>query len=168
MDKPKVNLTTLSHEVMNYCSSLKFLKERGLQGLILTGGEDNVNGDVEWNQVVSGQLQRWAMPASETQLGNIPPNILLSSQLINLLNLGKGHTAKTALTHMQVEPDLFLGATGLMSDIVLEHSVGPWVDGECLVTTHFMTEWRCQDLPSLQTQQESMLAGKDQICMRYF
>jgi hypothetical protein len=28
MDEPKVNLTTLSHEVMNDCSSLKFLKER--------------------------------------------------------------------------------------------------------------------------------------------
>ncbi|KAG2133420.1 hypothetical protein BD769DRAFT_1386125 [Suillus cothurnatus] len=134
MDKPKVNLTTLSHEVMNYCSSLKFLKERN--GVKLS--QANCKGGS-------------CLPAKH-----------------NLLNLGKGHTAKTALTHMQAEPDLFLGATGLMSDIVLEHSVGPWVYGECLVTTYFMTEWGCQDLPSLQTQQESMLAAKDQICMRYF
>ncbi|KAG2029992.1 hypothetical protein BDR03DRAFT_1017653 [Suillus americanus] len=57
-----------------------------------------------------------------------------------LVSLGTGHTATMKLADVQAELDYFPGTMLYIAGRVLEHSVGPWVDGERFVIAHFMRD----------------------------
>jgi hypothetical protein len=57
-----------------------------------------------------------------------------------LVSLGRNHCATFALADLQAELDYSPGTMVYVSGRVLEHSVGPWLNGEWLVIAHFMKD----------------------------
>ncbi|KAG2084905.1 hypothetical protein BD769DRAFT_1374620, partial [Suillus cothurnatus] len=57
-----------------------------------------------------------------------------------LISLGVGHAATIKLADVQAELDYFPGTMLYISGRVLEHSVGPWDNGERFVIAHFMKD----------------------------
>ncbi|KAG2335981.1 hypothetical protein BDR05DRAFT_897390, partial [Suillus weaverae] len=57
-----------------------------------------------------------------------------------LVSLGIGHTATMKLADVQAELDYFPGTILYIAGKVLEHSVGPWVNGDRIVIAHFMKD----------------------------
>ncbi|KAG2355374.1 hypothetical protein BDR07DRAFT_1493293 [Suillus spraguei] len=57
-----------------------------------------------------------------------------------LVSLGIGHTATMKLADVGAELDYFPGTMVYISGILLEHSVGPWANGERFVIAHFMKD----------------------------
>lgn len=57
-----------------------------------------------------------------------------------LVSLGRNHCATFALADLQAELDYSPGTMVYVSGRVLEHSVGPWLNGERLVIAHFMKD----------------------------
>ncbi|KAG1771915.1 hypothetical protein EV702DRAFT_976995, partial [Suillus placidus] len=64
-----------------------------------------------------------------------------SPSLLDLLvSLGRNHDATLALADLNAELDYSPGTMVYISGRVLEHSVGPWLNGEQFVIAHFMKD----------------------------
>ncbi|KAG1841517.1 hypothetical protein F4604DRAFT_1598138 [Suillus subluteus] len=64
-----------------------------------------------------------------------------SPSLLDLLvSLGRNHNATLALADLNAELDYSPGAMVYISGRVLEHSVGPWLNGEQFIIAHFMKD----------------------------
>ncbi|KAG1732856.1 uncharacterized protein EDB91DRAFT_1084601 [Suillus paluster] len=57
-----------------------------------------------------------------------------------LISLGSGHKAKLVLADVGAELDYYPGTMNFISGKVLQHSIGPWGEGERLVIAHFMKD----------------------------
>ncbi|KAG1828200.1 hypothetical protein EV424DRAFT_1295140, partial [Suillus variegatus] len=57
-----------------------------------------------------------------------------------LVSLGRNHHATLALADLHAELDYSSGAMVYIAGRVLEHSVGPWLNGEQVVIAHFMKD----------------------------
>ncbi|KAG1851127.1 hypothetical protein F4604DRAFT_1592525, partial [Suillus subluteus] len=57
-----------------------------------------------------------------------------------LISLGSGHKAKLVLADVGAELDYYPGTMTFISGKVLQHSIGPWGEGERLVIAHFMKD----------------------------
>ncbi|KAG1819830.1 uncharacterized protein BJ212DRAFT_1267380, partial [Suillus subaureus] len=64
-----------------------------------------------------------------------------SPSLLDLLvSLGRNHHATLALANLKAELDYSPGTMVYISGRVLEHSVGPWLNGEQFIIAHFMKD----------------------------
>ncbi|KAG1717283.1 hypothetical protein EDB19DRAFT_1651486, partial [Suillus lakei] len=89
----------------------------------------------QWPSIFSGlEIIANRVTPSHRDGGGAPPLHDL------LVSLGIGHTATIKLADVQAELDYFPGTMLYISGIILEHSVGPWVDGERFVVAHFMKD----------------------------
>ncbi|KAG1717872.1 uncharacterized protein EDB91DRAFT_1067226, partial [Suillus paluster] len=57
-----------------------------------------------------------------------------------LVSLGRNHHATLSLADVHAELDYSPGAMVYIAGRVLEHSVGPWINGERIVVAHFMKD----------------------------
>lgn len=89
----------------------------------------------QWPSVFSGlEIIANRTTPSHRDAGGAPSHFDL------LVSLGRNHEAKLTLPDVQAELDYFPGTMVFISGKVLEHSVGPWINGERLVIAHFMKD----------------------------
>jgi hypothetical protein len=97
--------------------------------------EDNISPGSEWPSIFSGlEIIVNRVTLSHRDAGGSPTLFDL------LVSLGIGHTATMKLADVQAELDYFPGTMLFIAGRVLEHSVGPWGNGERFVIAHFMKD----------------------------